>query len=203
MLKGMTAQFLLRTCFKVEMGHRVLVHAAAGGVGSLLCQWARHLGAIVIGTVSSDAKAAQALADGAHHAIVYTRDNVVERVRALTDGAGVHVVYDSVGKDTFEISLECLVVRGMLVSFGQASGPVPPVPLQKLAAKSLFLARPSLMDYTVTREDLLRSAGELFAVISGKLVVPRVERTYALADVAQAHADLEARRTTGSCVLIP
>ncbi|KAI6696172.1 hypothetical protein NL676_016291 [Syzygium grande] len=189
MLKGMTAQFLLRRCFKVENGHTVLVQAAAGGVGSLLCQWANALGATVIGTVSTKEKAAQAKDDGCHHEI--------------TSGNGVDVVYDSVGKDTFQGSLECLKIRGYMVSFGQSSGIPDPVPLSALSPKSLFLTRPSLMQYTITRDELLEAAGEVFASIASGVLKVRVNHTYPLSDAAKVHADLESRKTSGSVVLIP
>ncbi|CAI8600621.1 unnamed protein product [Vicia faba] len=178
LLKGMTAQFLLRRCFKVEPGHTILIHAAAGGVGSLLCQWANALGATVIGTVSNKEKAAQAKEDGCHHVIIYKEEDFVARVNEITSGAGVEVVYDSVGKDTFEGSLASLKIRGYMVSFGQSSGSPDPVPLSALAAKALFLTRPSLFQYVVTRDELLEAA-------------------------AKAHEDLENRKTSGSVVLIP
>ncbi|XP_073130723.1 uncharacterized protein [Henckelia pumila] len=203
MLKGMTAQFLVRRCFKVERGHTVLIHAAAGGVGSLLCQWANACGATVIGAVSTKEKAAQAKEDGCHHTIVYKDEDFVTRVQEITSGKGVEVVYDSVGKDTFEGSLACLKLAGYMVSFGQASGTPDPVPLSALAAKSLFLTRPTLMHYNVTRDQLLEAAGEVFAnVVSGILRV-RINHTYPLSQAAQAHSDLESRKTTGSVVLIP
>lgn len=160
LLKGMTAQFLVRRCYKVEPGHIVLVHAAAGGVGSLLCQWANSLGATVIGTVSTKEKAAQAKEDGCHHVIIYKEEDFVARVNEITSGNGVNVVYDSVGKDTFQGSLACLKTRGYMVSFGQSSGTPDPVPLSALAAKSLFLTRPSLMQYTIIRDELLEAAKE-------------------------------------------
>lgn len=204
MLKGMTAQYLLRSTFRVEPGHTVLIHAAAGGVGLLACQWARHLGATVIGTVSSDAKAELAMAHGCHHVIVTAREDIVTRVKEITGGVGVHVVYDSVGRDTWDASLDCLRRRGMLVSFGNASGPVPPIQPLVLSRKgSLFLTRPTLMDYTVTRDELLACAGELFELVSRGVVQVRVNQTYALAAAATAHRDIEARRTTGSTVLLP
>ncbi|OMO94857.1 Alcohol dehydrogenase superfamily, zinc-type [Corchorus capsularis] len=203
MLKGMTAQFLLRRCFKVESGHTVLVHAAAGGVGSLLCQWANALGATVIGTVSSKEKAAQAKEDGCHHTIIYKEEDFVTRVNEITSGQGVEVVYDSVGKDTFEGSLACLKTRGYMVNFGQSSGIPDPVPLPALAAKSLFLTRPSLMQYTATRDELLESAGEVFANVASGVLRVRVNHKYPLSQAAEAHADLENRRTSGSVVLIP
>ncbi|KAK7283838.1 hypothetical protein RIF29_13586 [Crotalaria pallida] len=203
MLKGMTAQFLLRRCFKVERGHTILVHAAAGGVGSLLCQWGNALGATVIGTVSNKEKAAQAKEDGCHHIIIYTEEDFVTSVNEITSGNGVEVVYDSVGKDTFEGSLACLKVRGYMVSFGQSSGSPDPVPLSSLAAKSLFLTRPSLMQYVVTRDELLEAAGELFTTIASGVLKVRVNHTYPLSEAAKAHEDLEARKTSGSVVLIP
>ncbi|PON60824.1 Alcohol dehydrogenase superfamily, zinc-type [Parasponia andersonii] len=203
MLKGMTAHFLLRGCFKVEPGHSILVHAAAGGVGSLLCQWANALGATVIGTVSTKEKAEQAKDDGAHHVIIYKEEDFVARVNEITSGNGVDVVYDSVGKDTFQGSLACLKLRGYMVSFGQSSGTPDPVPLSALAAKSLFLTRPSLMQYNVTRDELLGAAGELFANVASGVLRVRVNHTYPLLQAPQAHADLEDRKTTGSVVLIP
>ncbi|CAM6099693.1 unnamed protein product [Calypogeia fissa] len=201
LLKGMTAQFLLRRCFKVERGHAVLVHAAAGGVGSLLVQWAHALGATVIAAVSTEDKAAQAKEDGADHVLIYSKEDFATRVKEITNGAGVQVVYDSVGKDTFQGSLDALAVRGYLVSFGQSSGMIDPMPVQALAPKSLFLTRPSMMAYTSTRDELLSSAGEVFAVISEGILKIRVNQTYPLAQVSQAHSDLEARKTSGSTVL--
>ncbi|MCE3216320.1 hypothetical protein HAX54_006129 [Datura stramonium] len=203
LLKGMTAQFLLRRCFKVEPGHTVLVHAAAGGVGSLLCQWANALGATVIGTVSTKEKAAQAKDDGCHHVIIYKEEDFVTRVNEITSGQGVEVVYDSVGKDTFQGSLDCLKTRGYMVSFGQSSGSPDPVPLSALAVKSLFLTRPSMMHYTITRDELLETAGEVFANAASGVLRVRVNHTYPLSQAAQAHADLESRKTSGSVVLIP
>ncbi|XP_062092208.1 uncharacterized protein LOC133798048 isoform X3 [Humulus lupulus] len=202
-LKGMTAQFLLRRCFKVEPGHTILVHAAAGGVGSLLCQWANALGATVIGTVSTKEKAALAKDDGAHHVIVYKEEDFVGRVNEITSGNGVHVVYDSVGKDTFEGSLACLKLRGYMVSYGQSSGTPDPVPLSAIAEKSLFLARPALFQYNVSRDELLAAAGEVFANVASGVLRVRVNHTYPLSEAPRAHADLEDRRTTGSVVLIP
>ncbi|XP_004240763.1 uncharacterized protein [Solanum lycopersicum] len=203
LLKGMTAQFLLRRCFKVERGHAVLVHAAAGGVGSLLCQWANALGATVIGTVSTKEKAAQAKDDGCHHVIIYKEEDFVTRVNEITSGQGVEVVYDSVGKDTFQGSLDCLKTRGYMVSFGQSSGSPDPVPLSALAVKSLFLTRPSMMHYTMTRDELLETAGEVFANVASGVLRVRVNHTYPLSQAAQAHTDLESRKTSGSVVLIP
>ncbi|CAA7391986.1 unnamed protein product [Spirodela intermedia] len=203
MLKGMTAQFLLRRCFKVEPGHTILVHAAAGGVGSLLCQWANALGATVIGTVSTEEKAAQAAEDGCHHVIIYTKEDFVASVEKITSGKGVNVVYDSVGKDTFKGSLQCLAQRGYMISFGQSSGLPDPVLLSDLAPKSLFLTRPALFHYNATRDELLESAGEVFACVNSGLLRVRVNHTYPLSEAARAHADLEARKTSGSVVLIP
>ncbi|XP_076923332.1 uncharacterized protein LOC143585429 [Bidens hawaiensis] len=203
MLKGMTAQFLLHRCFKVESGHTVLVHAVAGGVGSLLCQWGNALGAIIIGTVSTDEKAAQAKEDGCHHVIVTKQENFVDRVADITSGQGVEVVYDSVGKDTFEGSLACLKTRGHIVSFGQSSGTPDPVPVSALAAKSLFLTRPSLVHYTAKRDELLETAGEVFENIASGVLRVRVNHKYPLSQAAQAHLDIENRKTTGSVVLIP
>ena len=204
MLQGMTAQYLLRRTYRVQAGDAILLHAAAGGVGLIASQWARHLGAIVIGTVGNDEKAELARAHGCHHVIVYNRENFTERVREITGGQGVAAVYDSVGKDTFMGSLDCLRPLGMMVSFGNASGPVPPFEPAILAAKgSLFFTRPSLMAYTAKRADLLASAAELFEVVSSGAVRIEVRQTYPLAETARAHRDLEARKTTGSTVLLP
>lgn len=203
LLKGMTAQFLLRRCFKVEAGHTILVHAAAGGVGSLLCQWGKALGATVIGTVSTEEKGKQAKEDGADHVIFYKTENFVERVKEITGGEGVSVVYDSVGKDTLKGSVECLAPLGYLVNYGQSSGTADPIPLSAIGAKSLFLTRPSLMDYTAKRRDMLESAGELFAAVGAGILKIRIDQKYPLSEVAKAHADLENRKTTGSTVLIP
>jgi NADPH2:quinone reductase len=204
MLQGMTAQYLLRRSYRVQPGDTILVHAAAGGVGLILCQWANHLGATVIGTVGTDEKAQLARAHGCHQPIVYTRENFVERVKEITRGEGVAVVYDAVGKAVFMDSLDCLKPLGMMVTFGNASGPVPAFEPGVLSAKgSLFLTRPSLMHYNARREDLVASADELFKVVTSGAVKIEVQQTYPLADVAQAHRDLEARRTTGSTVLLP
>jgi NADPH:quinone reductase len=201
MLQGMTAQYLLRRTYHVEPGDTILVHAAAGGVGLILCQWARHLGATVIGTVGSDEKAELASANGCTHPIVYTREDFHAKVMEITQGRKLPVVYDSVGRDTFAKSLDCLAPLGMMVLFGQSSGPVPPMDLGQLAAKgSLFITRPTLFSYTAKREDLLASAQDLFDVVASGAVKISVNQTYRLADAAQAHADLEARRTTGSTV---
>ena len=207
MLQGMTAQYLLRRTYRVQAGDTILIQAAAGGVGLMVCQWAKALGATVIGTVSSDAKAALARAHGCDHPIIYTRENFVERVKEITGGmgeVGVPVVYDSVGGDTFMKSLDCLRPLGMMVTFGQSAGPVAPVDTQELSKRgSLFLTRPSLFTYIAKRADLVQSAQELFdMVVSGRVKI-EVNQTYALKDVAQAHADLAARKTTGSTILIP
>jgi NADPH:quinone reductase len=204
MLQGLTAQYLLRRTYRVQPGDTILVHAAAGGVGLIACQWAKHLGATVIGTVGSDEKAALAKANGCDHPIVYTRENFAARVMDITGNAGVAVVYDSVGKDTFEGSLDSLRPLGMMVSFGNASGPVPPFEPGILAAKgSLFFTRPTLMTYTAKPEDLQAMARELLEVVEAGVVRISVNQTYALKDAAQAHTDLEARKTTGSTVFIP
>ncbi|HCB12938.1 MAG TPA: quinone oxidoreductase [Gammaproteobacteria bacterium] len=204
MLQGMTAQYLLRRTYRVQSGDAILLHAAAGGVGLIASQWARQLGALVIGTVGNDEKAELARAHGCHHVIVYSRENFVERVREITNGQGVAVVYDSVGKETFMGSLDCLRPLGMMVSFGNASGPVPPFEPGILAAKgSLFMTRPTLMTYTAKREALVASAAELFEMVTAGAVKIEVRQTYPLAETAQAHRDLEARKTTGSTVLLP
>ena len=204
MLKGLTAQFLLRQAYRLRKGEPVVIHAAAGGVGLIAVQWARHIGARVIGVVGSDAKAALAREHGAHDVIVTPREELSVRVRELTGGKGVPVVYDSVGKDTFFASLDCLRPRGLMVSYGNASGPVPPVSLLELTRRgSLFLTRPTLFHYLASKGDLKRAARELFEVIGLGAVKVRIGQTYALADAQAAHRDLEARRTTGSTVLIP
>lgn len=201
MLKGLTAQFLLRRTYRVQPGDPIVIHAAAGGVGLLVCQWARALGATVIGTVSSDAKAEIARAHGCEHPVVTSREDFVARVRDLTGGAGAAVVYDSVGKDTFSGSLDCLRPMGMLVMFGQSSGVVPPFDLARLAKGSYFLTRPSLMAYTAKAEDYAAGARELFEVVERGQVRIEIGQRYALRDAAQAHRDLEGRKTTGSTVL--
>lgn len=204
MLKGLTAQYLLRRTYRVQPGDTILVHAAAGGVGLILCQWAKALGATVIGTVGSDAKAAIARARGCDHPIIYTRENFLERVRAITAGAGVPVVYDSIGKDTFMDSLSCLRPLGMMVSYGNASGVVPPFDLGILSKLgSLFITRPTLFAYAARRGDLLAMATELFDVVAAGKVTIDIGQRYALADAATAHRELEARRTTGSTILRP
>lgn len=203
MLQGLTAQYLLRRTYRVQPGDAILLHAAAGGVGLIASQWARQLGALVIGTVGSDEKAEIARAHGCHHTIVYTRENFAERVQDITNGQGVAVVYDSVGQETFMGSLDCLKPLGMMVSFGNASGPVAAFEPGILAAKgSLFLTRPTLMHYTAQRRDLLASAADLFDVVVIGAVKIEVRQTYPLAETAQAHRDLEGRKTTGSTVLL-
>lgn len=203
MLAGMTAQYLLRRTYPVKRGDTILVHAAAGGVGLIVCQWAKQLGAHVIGVVSTPEKAAIAKANGADHALVGHADLAAE-VKKITDGAMVPVVYDSVGKDTFMASLDCLAPLGMMVSFGNASGPVPPFDISVLSAKgSLFLTRPSLATYGAKRADLQQMANDLFSVVESGAVQIRINQTFPLAEAAAAHRALEARRTTGSTVLIP
>ncbi len=204
MLKGLTVQYLLRQTYQVKAGETILLHAAAGGIGLIACQWARALGATVIGTVSSDAKAELAKANGCTHTIVYSRENFVERVKELTGGKGVPVVYDAVGKDTFPGSLDCLQPRGLFVSFGNSSGPIPPFEILLLSQKgSLYATRPTLFTYTAKRADLLKMAEEMFALVQSGKLKNDARQTYALKDAAQAHRDLEARKTTGSTVLLP
>lgn len=204
MLQGLTAQYLIRDSYKVQPGDTVLLHAAAGGVGLIACQWLKALGVTVIGTVGSDEKAELARANGCAHTIIYTRESFVERVREITNGKGVPAVYDSIGADTFRGSLDCLAPRGTMVSFGNASGPVPPFDLSVLGNKgSLRLTRPTLMTYVVHRELLEPMVADLFdAVTTGKVKVD-IRQRYALSEVAQAHRDLEARKTTGSTILLP
>lgn len=204
MLKGLTAQYLIRRTYRVKKGDTILMHAAAGGVGQILCQWARHLGATVIGTVGSEEKAALAKKAGCKHVIVTSKENFVERVKAITKGKGVPVVYDGVGKDTFMGSLDCLRPLGVMVSFGNASGAVTQFNPGILAQKgSLFLTRPTLATYAASREDLVKGARELFAVVKSGKVKISINQTYPLRDAAQAQSDLEARNTTGSTVLLP
>lgn len=203
MLRGMTARYLLFGCYPVKAGDTILIHAAAGGVGSLVCQWANHLGATVIGTVGSAAKAEMARANGCHHPVLYRDEDFVAKVMQVTAGHGVDVVYDSVGKSTFMKSLNCLRPMGMLVSFGQSSGSVPPFDPGILSAKgSLFLTRPSLMHYTEAREDLLAHARDLFAVVEKGVVNIAIGQSFPLRDAAEAHRALEARNTIGSTVLL-
>jgi len=204
MLQGMTAHYLTHSTYALKKGETALVHAAAGGVGLLLIQIAKQLGANVIGTVSTEAKAQLAKELGADHVILYTQSDFLAEVKKLTDNRGVHVVYDSVGQTTFDKSLDCLKPRGYLVLFGQSSGPVPPFDPGKLAAKgSLFLTRPSLAHYTLNRDELLQRADDLFNwTASGKLKL-RIEKTFAMANAADAHRDLEGRKTTGKVILLP
>lgn len=204
MLKGLTAHYLLRRTYRVTRGENVLVHAAAGGVGLLLCQWAKALGAKVIGVVGSDAKAELARRNGCKHVLILGREPLAVAVRKLTRGEGVAVVYDSVGKDTFIDSLDCLRPLGMMVTYGNASGPPPAVsPLELSKRGSLYLTRPTLFNYIATRQALDAAARELFAAVKSRAVRVRIGQRYALADAAQAHRDLEGRRTTGATVLVP
>jgi NADPH:quinone reductase len=204
MLKGMTAQYLLRQTYRVQRGQTILFHAAAGGVGLIASQWARHLGATVIGTVGSEAKAELARAHGCAHVIRYDREDVVALVREITGGRGVPVVYDSVGQATFQSSLDCLAPRGMLVSFGQSSGKIPPVDLGILSQKgSLYVTRPTLMTYTAERAELLATAKELFEVVQSGAVRILINQRFPLREAGQAHRALESRNTTGSTLLLP
>jgi NADPH2:quinone reductase len=204
LLKGMTAQVLLRRTYKVRKGTVVVVHAAAGGVGSILVQWALHLGARVIAVVGSEAKAALVRAMGCKDVLIQGRDDLAARVKELSGGQGAHVVYDSVGKDTFVASLDSLRPLGLMVTYGNASGPVPPfAPLELAKRGSLFLTRPTLFSYTARRADLLKSAAELFDVIGRGVVRIEIGQTYPMSDVQQAHRDLQDRRTVGSTVLLP
>jgi len=204
MLKGLTAQYLLRRTYKVQSGDAILIHAASGGVGMIMTQWAKHLGAMVIGTVGSPQKATVAKAHGCDHTILYRIENFAARVKDFTKGKGVAVVYDGVGKDTFMGSLDCLSRLGMMVSYGNASGPVPPFDISILNQKgSLFLSRPSLMGYAATREELVTMAAELFDVVKSGAVKIEINQTYKLRDAAQAHRDLESRKTTGCTVILP
>ena len=204
MLQGMTARYLLHGCYQVKTGDTILIQAAAGGVGLIVCQWAKYLGATIIGTVGSQEKAELAKTHGCHYPILYREEDFVSKVKEITQGKGVDVVYDSVGQATFMKSLDCLRPLGMMVSFGQSSGPIPPFDLAILGAKGcLFLTRPSLMVYTAKREDLLAHARDLFEVVKKGAVKIEIRQTYPLAEAAQAHRDLEGRKTTGSSILIP
>jgi NADPH2:quinone reductase len=204
MLQGLTVQYLFRRTFPLKGGETILFHAAAGGVGLIACQWARALGVTMIGTVGSEEKAALARANGCTHVINYNTEDFVARVKEITGGRGVPVVYDSIGKDTFTASLDCLSPLGMMVSYGSASGPVPPFGLNELASRgSLFITRPTLFSYAATREDLGVMAGELFGMVESGKVKIDINQRYALQDAAQAHRDLEARKTTGSTILLP
>ncbi len=204
MLKGMTASYLLRRTYKVSAGDTILYHAAAGGVGLIICQWAAHLGATIIGTVSSEEKAELARAHGCTHTINYKTEDFVERVKEITDGQGCDVVYDSIGKDTFPASLDCVKKFGLWATFGQSSGPLPDLNMGLLAQKgSLYATRPTLFTHIGDREGLEEISGALFDVVSGGHVKIEVNQTYPLADAAQSHRDLEGRKTTGSTVLLP
>jgi NADPH2:quinone reductase len=204
MLQGMTARYLLRGCYRVRKNDTILIHAAAGGVGLIVCQWAKYLGATVIGTVGSPEKSEIARAHGCDYPILYNDEDFADKTREITHGKGVDVVYDSVGQATFMKSLDCLRPMGMMVSFGQSSGSIPPLDLSVLATKgSLFLTRPSLMTYTAKRKDLLDHARDLFRVVEKGAVKIEVKQTFPLAEAARAHRDLEARKTTGSTILIP
>jgi NADPH:quinone reductase len=204
MLKGLTVHYLIHTTYPVKKGETVLWHAAAGGVGLIACQWLKALGATVIGTAGSDEKVALARARGAEHVVNYSRENFVERVKSITGGKGVPVVYDAVGKTTWEGSLECLRPRGLMVSFGNASGAVPPVNINILSAKgSLYLTRPTLATHIATRADLIERANALFDVVTSGTIKIETTKRYKLTDAQQAHRDLEARKTTGSVVLQP
>ena len=204
LLKGMTAQYLIRRTYRVQPGESVLFHAAAGGVGLIACQWLKAIGATVIGTVGSDEKVQLARNHGCDQVINYAREDFAARVREITGGRGVPVVYDSVGKSTFPASLDCLQPRGLLVSFGNSSGPVPLFPLSLLTQTgSLYVTRPTLATYTATRDELEATAEELFAIVQSGQVKIEINHTYKLQNVQQVHADLEARRTTGSVIMLP
>jgi NADPH:quinone reductase len=204
MLQGMTVRYLLRKTYKVMPGTTMLFHAAAGGIGLIACQWAKHLGATLIGTAGTDEKCQLAKAHGAAHCINYQKENFVERVKEITGGKGCDVVYDSIGKDTFPASLDCLKPLGLFVSFGNASGPIEGMNVGILGAKgSLYMTRPSLVSYTSTRADLVETANDLFDVVKKGAVKINVNHTYPLKEAAQAHRDLEARKTTGSVVFLP
>ncbi len=202
-LRTLTAEYLLRRLHKVEPGETILVHAAAGGAGQIICKWAKALGAVVIGTVGSDEKAELVKGLGVDHAIVYTRDDFAEKVMEITGGRGVPVVYDSVGRDTFMGSLDCLSPMGHAINYGTASGQVEPFPLQNLHKKSLTVTRPTLATYIASREDLEKASDTVFGVLRDGTVKVDISRRYALADTAQAHADLESRNTTGTMILEP
>jgi NADPH:quinone reductase len=204
MLKGLTVQYLFRQTYPLKAGETILFHAAAGGVGLIACQWARALGVTMIGTVGSDAKAELAREYGCTHTIIYTRENFVERVKELTGGKGVPVVYDSIGKDTFPASLDCLSPRGLFVSFGSSSGPVPPFSILTLSQKgSLYATRPTLFTYAANRAALNAMASDLFALVKDGKIKPDARQTFALKDAAEAHRALESRKTTGATLLLP
>jgi NADPH2:quinone reductase len=204
MLKGLTVQYLFRQTYPLQAGQTILFHAAAGGVGLIACQWARALGVTMIGTVGSDAKAQLAREHGCTHTIVYTRENFVERVKEITNGKGVPVVYDSIGKDTFPASLDCLSPRGYFVSFGSSSGPIPPFNIMLLSQKgSLYATRPTLFTHASNRESLNRMANELFDLVKQGKIKPDARQTFALKDATEAHRTLESRKTTGATLLLP
>jgi NADPH2:quinone reductase len=203
MLKGMTVCYLIKRTYKVKSGDTVVFHAAAGGVGLIACQWLKALGVTTIGTAGSEEKCELAKAHGAHHCVNYKKEDFVARVKEITGGKGVPVVYDSVGKDTFDKSLECLSMFGTMVTFGNASGPVPPVDLSAKLKGHLFLTRPSLQPYSAARQDLLSLSADLFDIVKAGKVKIEINQRYPLKDAVQAHKDLEARKTTGSTVLIP
>jgi NADPH:quinone reductase-like Zn-dependent oxidoreductase len=204
MLKGLTACYLLRHTWRVRRGEVIVVHAAAGGVGALLAQWGRALGAVVIGIVGSEAKAALAKKNGCRHVLVRGRVPIAESVKRISKGSGAHVVYDGVGKDTFLESLDCLRTRGLMVSFGNASGPVAPFsPAELVKRGSLYITRPTLFDYTAERRDLEAMANETFSAVKKKWIKVQVKQRYKLADAAQAHRDLESRKTVGASVILP
>ena len=204
MLKGLTTQYLVRHCYTIQEGDTILIQAAAGGVGLMVCQWAKDLGATVIGTVGSPEKAELAAAHGCDHPIQYRHEDFVARVKEITDGTGVPVVYDSVGKDTFYKSLDCLKPLGLMVTFGQSSGAVDPIPVHELTARgSLFLTRPTLATYNASRDELLANSADLFDSVERGAVKLAINQTYPLQEAAQAHRDLEARKTSGATVLLP
>ena len=203
MLKGMTVQYLIKRTYKVKSGDTVVFHAAAGGVGLIACQWLKALGVTTIGTAGSDEKCELAKAHGAAHCINYKKEDLVARVKEITGGKGVPVVYDSVGKDTFDKSLECLSMFGMMVTFGNASGPVPPVNLAAQLKGHLYVTRPSLQPYSAARQDLLAMATDLFDIVKAGTVKIEINQRYPVKDAVQAHKDLESRKTTGSTVLMP
>jgi NADPH2:quinone reductase len=204
MLQGLTVQYLLRRTFPLRGGETILFHAAAGGVGLIACQWAKALGVTMIGTVGSEEKAKLAREHGCTHVINYNKENFVERVKEITGGKGVPVVYDSIGKDTFIGSLDCLSPMGTMVSFGNSSGPVPPFSVSELQSRgSLFITRPTLVTYSAKREDLDAMAADLFAMVTSGKIKIEINQRYALKDVGQAHRDLESRKTTGSTILVP
>ncbi|KAI3705910.1 hypothetical protein L1987_76159 [Smallanthus sonchifolius] len=203
LFKGLTAEVLVRRCFKVLPEHTILFHAAAGGVGSLACQWANALGATVIGTVSTKEKAVQAKEDGCHHVIIYKEENFVDRVMEITSGKGVDVVYESIGKDTFQSSMACLKINGHIVVYGMASGEHEPIGFRQIAEKGIYYTAPSMTLYTKERNNLLAASGELFSNIEKGVLRVRVNHKYPLSQAAQAHSDIENRKTTGSIVLLP